>query len=213
MLRVSLVEDNSDIRGSLSKALPRLNNVELVNVYEDGESALAGLLKDTPDLVLMDIGLPGISGPQCMVKLKELGCKADFIMFTVWDSDKQLFDALCAGAIGYILKNEGSSGVIRAIQDYQMGGGPMSRSVARRVLQSFSPFLEQKENRELVNGLTKQQSRVLNLLAEGLQNKEVAERLSISEKTVKQHNFTIYRKLGVNNRTEAVTKLLRMRNA
>ncbi len=205
MLKISVVEDNEDIRNSLIKTLTRLNNIELVNAYSDGESALKGLPVDNPDLVLMDIGLPGITGPQCMVQLHDQALKADFIMFTVWDSNEHLFEALCAGAIGYILKKEGSSGVIRAIQDYQLGGGPMSRSVARRVMKSFRPA--PKTSHDQIDGLTKQQSCVLRLLAEGMQNKEVADRLKITTQTVKQHNVAIYRKLGVNNRTEAVAKL------
>lgn len=210
MLTVSLVEDNADVRESLVRSLPRLPNVRLLGAYADAESALEQLPEEAPDLVLMDIGLPGISGPQCMVELQKRGLQADFIMFTVWDSDRYLFEALCAGAVGYILKKEGSSGVHRAIQDYQLGGGPMSRSVARRVLRSFGETVEQPSEGPIA-GLTKQQSRVLHLLAEGLQNKEVADRLGITERTVKQHNFAIYRKLGVSNRTEAVARLLKER--
>ena len=205
MLRLSIVEDRTDIRETLRRALDRQPGITCVSTYASAEAALAGLPGDRPELVLMDIGLPNMSGTECLIRLQEKGLGADFLMFTVFESDFHLFGALEAGAIGYVLKREGSGGVIKAVQDYQLGGAPMSRVIARRVLQSFEkPTVADSA----VEGLTAQQLRVLELLTEGLLNKEIGARLHISEQTVKQHNVAIYRKLNVHNRTEAVRRYL-----
>ena len=201
MIRLSIVEDRTDIRQSLCRALERQPGINCISNYASAEAALKGLPKDQPSLVLMDIGLPKMTGTECMIQLQQLGLQADFLMFTVFESDAHLFTALEAGAVGYVLKREGSSGVIRAIQEYQLGGAPMSRTIARRVLRSFGNSAPLTDAQEL---LTPQQYRVLQLLAKGLLNKEIGMRLQISERTVKQHNVAIYRKLKVQNRAEAV---------
>ena len=199
-LKVSIVEDQPDVRQVLINSIERSEGLTYTGDYATAESALKGIPKQIPDLVLMDIGLPNMSGTECMTQLRRRGVETDFLMFTVFDADDMVFEALKAGAVGYILKNEGTAGVLRAIEEYRAGGAPMSRFIARKVLESFRkppahPHLEK---------LTRQQSVILEHLSEGLLNKEIAHRLGISEHTVKQHNNAIYKKLQVNNRTEAV---------
>jgi len=205
-MKISVVEDLPEIRKSLVQNINRTDGMTCISVYESAEEALDKLLLDLPDLVLMDIGLPKMNGVECMIRLGLKGATMNFLMFTVFDSDEYVFEALQAGASGYILKSEGAIGTIKAIKEYEAGGAPMSREIARKVMNSF------KKNRcntsETFDMLTKQQYIILQQLAEGLQNKEIADRLGISERTVKQHNHSIYKRLQVFNRVEAVKKYL-----
>jgi len=206
MLTISVVEDRPEIRESLVRNINRTEGMTCLSNYSSAEEALLGLPADRPDLVLMDIGLPKMTGVECLVRLSYEKLSSDFLMFTVFDDDEQVFEALKAGAIGYILKNEGVLGVIQAIKEYQAGGAPMSRNIARKVLGSFNKPAKAK-SKEL-ESLTKQQAIILELISEGLLNKEIADRLNITERTVKLHNNSIYKKLQVNNRTEAARKYL-----
>ena len=206
LIKISVVEDREEIRNSLVRNISRSENVDCISNYSNAEDALINLPKDNPDLVLMDIGLPKMTGVECMTRILLTQNTMDFLIFTVFEEDEQVFKALKGGAIGYVLKNEGVRGVLKAIEEYRMGGAPMSRNIARKVLQSFNT--KSKENSGNFENLTKQQSLVLTQLAEGLLNKEIAERLNITERTVKQHNNAIYKKLQVNNRTEAVRRYL-----
>ncbi|HQU60888.1 MAG TPA: response regulator transcription factor, partial [Saprospiraceae bacterium] len=164
------------------------------------------LPQQRPDLVLMDIGLPKMNGVECMIRVKLQAPEVDFLMFTVFDNDEYVFEALKAGAVGYVLKSERATGALRAIEEYAQGGAPMSRDIARKVLSSF--HTHNKKAGEGFENLTPQQLLILEQLSQGLLNKEIADRLGISEGTVKQHNYAIYKKLQVNNRTEAVQKYL-----
>lgn len=206
MIRASIVEDLPEIRNSLIRNINRTEDIICISNYSNAEEALEKLPIDMPDLVIMDIGLPKMNGVECMIRLALKKAKMDFLMFTVFDSDEQVFDALKAGAVGYILKNEGANGAVNAIREYQAGGSPMSRHIARKVLNSFNSA-KNKTNQN-IEKLTNQQALILQQLAEGLLNKEIADRLGITERTVKQHNNAIYKKLQVNNRTEAVRKYL-----
>jgi len=201
--RISVVEDQSEVRRSLVKRIDRTEGLICISDFENAEDALLKLPAQRPDLVLMDIGLPKMNGVECMIRLKLEAPEMDFLMFTVFDNDEYVFDALKAGAAGYVLKSERTTGAIRAIQEYQEGGAPMSRDIARKVLQSFHEKPKKKFEQ-----LTPKQKQILEQLSQGLLNKEIASRLGITEGTVKQHNYTIYKKLQVNNRTEAVQKYL-----
>lgn len=206
MIRVSVVEDQLDVLNSLVKRIDRTEEMICVSHYTNGEDALLHIPKQKPDLVLMDIGLPKMSGVECMVRIKLEVPTIDFLMFTVFDNDEHVFEALKAGAIGYVLKSERTAGALRAIEEYAQGGAPISRDIARKVLSSFhTQNLKKAASFEI---LTPQQLLILEQLSQGLLNKEIADRLHISEGTVKQHNYTIYKKLQVNNRTEAVQKYL-----
>ena len=204
MINISVVEDRPEIRNSLVRNIDRARGCKCISHYDNAEEALVNLPKDAPDLVLMDIGLPKMTGVECMIRILLSDAKMDFLMFTVFDNDEHVFSALEAGAIGYVLKGEGTIGVMNAIAEYREGGAPMSRHIAKKVLQSFS----KKKKKNDFENLTKQQTIILEQLSEGLLNKEIGDRLGITERTVKQHNNAIYKKLQVNNRTEAVRKYL-----
>ncbi|MCB0556908.1 MAG: response regulator transcription factor [Phaeodactylibacter sp.] len=206
MIRVSVVEDQLDVLNSLVKRIDRTEGMACVSHFTNAEDALAHLPQQRPDLVLMDIGLPKMNGVECMIRVKLQAPEVDFLMFTVFDNDEYVFEALKAGAVGYVLKSERATGALRAIEEYAQGGAPMSRDIARKVLSSF--HTHNKKAGEGFENLTPQQLLILEQLSQGLLNKEIADRLGISEGTVKQHNYAIYKKLQVNNRTEAVQKYL-----
>jgi len=201
MIKISIVEDRIEIRNSLVRGINRTNDIECIGNYSSAEEALNQIPKNIPELVLMDVGLPKMNGIECLLRLKAEHEDLDFLMFTVFDNGELVFEALKAGASGYILKEEGVQGVVNAIREFKAGGAPMSRSIAKSVLASFSKKTIDKTKH--FENLTNQQLKILEYLATGLLNKEIADRLGITERTVKQHNSTIYKKLQVNNRTEA----------
>ena len=207
MLTVCIVEDQRDIREALALVVEAAAGLRLLGTFSNGEDALRGLPRLAPALTVMDIGLPEMSGTACIAHLADGNYRGDFLMFTVFEHDEHLFGALELGARGYILKGEGPGGVLAAIEEYRAGGAPMSRPIAQRVLDSFS--VRTRRVRPLAfEALTPQENTVLELVADGLLNKEVAARLAIAEATVKRHNVNIYRKLSVNNRAEAVRAYL-----
>jgi len=167
---------------------------------------LTGITPGTvPEVVIMDIGLPGMSGIEGVIRLKEKYPHINFLMFTIF-ADDHVFEALKAGADGYILKREAPEKILQAIREVKDGGAPMSRTIARKVLDSFRP---KKKNKAIIESLTPRQIEILELLDTGLSYKLIADQLEIAEGTVKQHIHHIYRKLQVNNRTEAINKYLR----
>lgn len=206
MLRISIVEDQPDVLRSLVNRVNRTEGMTCVSHYNNGEDAAENLPADRPDLVLMDIGLPKMNGVECMMKVQIRAPRTEFLMFTVFDKDEMVFEALKAGAAGYVLKSDRVPGAIRAIQEWANGGAPMSRDVARKVLGSFRQG-DQSKNPDFET-LTERQLKILELLSTGMLNKEIADLLGISEGTVKQHNYAIFKKLHVNNRMEAVNKYL-----
>jgi two-component system, NarL family, response regulator LiaR len=206
VIRVSVVEDQPDVLHSLVRRIDRTEGMICVSHFDNAEEALLRIPEQLPDVVLMDIGLPKMDGIECMIRINLQTPEVNFLVFTVFDNDDYVFDALKAGASGYVLKSEGPAGAIHAIQEYARGGAPMSREVARKVLSVFHP--RYRKQHKGFDELTAQQMLILQQLSEGLLNKEIADRLGISEGTVKQHNYAIYKKLQVNNRTEAVQKYL-----
>ena len=205
MIRISIVEDTKDIRETIQKRLEKVEDMVCISFYENAEDALKGLPKDKPDVVLMDIGLPNMDGIECMFRVKHKHPEINFLMFTVFDDDKRVFNALKAGAGGYVLKMEPGKKIIEFLRELYNGGAPMSRAIASRVLQSFhiseSPVKEKLSAREL---------EILEKLAQGLLYKEIAAQISpqVTEGTIKQHIHNIYKKLQVNNRTEAINQYL-----
>ena len=205
-LTVCIVEDQRDIRTALVSHLETLADLRVLGAFASAEEALVGLPRLRPEVTVMDIGLPGLSGTACIARLTEDGYRGDFLMFTVFEHDEHLFGALELGAVGYILKSEGAGGVERGLEEYRRGGAPMTRRIARRVLERFRA--PAKAPRQDFAALSPQENTVLELVADGLLNKEIAARLEIAEATVKRHNVNIYRKLSVNNRAEAVRAYL-----
>lgn len=202
MLRLCIVEDQNEIRTQLVAAFDHDFEFECLAAYPSGEAAVEGISKLRPDVVVMDLGLPGISGIEAMSRLQDAGCAADFLIFSVFDHDEMVFGALQVGACGYINKREGPDGVVKAVREYAAGGAPMSRAIARRVLERFKVSASAKTH--AFAELTDHQTNILRMVAEGLLNKEIADRLGVTVETIKQHNVKIYRKLSVNNRAEAV---------
>lgn len=199
-INISIVEDLTEIREGLRFMVNQTPGFACISAYDNAEDAYKGLPKDTPDIVIMDINLPGGTGIDCMKKLKAAGQKMQFVIFTVYEDSDQVFEALSAGASGYLLKNSSPDRIISALRELHAGGSPMSLSIARKVVASFHRPVEQ-------NNLSDREMEVLTLLSKGLLYKEIAAKLSIAPGTVTQHIHNIYEKLHVQNRTEAVNKI------
>ena len=207
-ISVAIVEDSDMIREMTARTINLSEEFEMQQTYSNGEDAVSFLSKNTPQIVLMDIDLPGMSGIECVAKLKEKCPGTQFMMFTVSEDDDDIFDALKAGAAGYLLKGQSPGLLLTALRDLHEGGSPMSASIARRVVTAFhTPTMQSKQGAEL--DLTERERELLRLLSTGLRNKEIADRLYISLDTVKKHVNNIYRKLHVQSRAEAVNKVFR----
>lgn len=206
-MKVAIVEDRQDIADSIGRAVDRDPEMKLTGVYYSAEEFLEVVAADRPDIVLMDIGLPKMNGIECMVRAKDVLPTTRMLMHTVFDTEDKLFDALRFGADGYILKNEGIIGVMRAIRELGAGGAPMSREMARKVLASMRESFSVAQRP--LEQLTPRQNSILSKLAEGKSNREVADELDLTEGTVKQHVHAIYKALQVANRVEAVNLFLR----
>ncbi|MFK8010376.1 MAG: response regulator [Saprospiraceae bacterium] len=205
MIRIIIVEDIDEIRNTIKEHLQSVTDFECVKVFANAEDALGGILISKPDVVLMDIGLPRMSGIECMLKVKQQYAEIKFLMFTVFEEDEKVFDALKAGADGYILKRESIQKIIDSIRELSNGGAPMSKSIALKILKSFRKETPKKLDVKLTN----RQEVILDSLSRGLPYKLIAAQLSITIGTVKQHIHQIYKKLEVNNKTEAINKYLR----
>jgi DNA-binding NarL/FixJ family response regulator len=205
-IHIAIVEDDRMVRDGLQMLLNGSPGFSCVAVYGSGEEALAGLPEVTPDVVLMDINLPGINGIECILKLKEKELPILFIMLTVFEDPDAIFQSLSAGACGYLLKHTPPARLLEAIQDVYRGGSPMSGEIARKVVQSFQhPPLASSTS----TVLTKREEEILGYLAQGYFYKEIAGSLFISVETVRTHIRNIYEKLQVRTRTEAVLKYLK----
>lgn len=200
LILISIVEDITEIRDGLRFIINQTAGFKLISAYDNAEEALAELPVDRPHIVIMDIGLPGSTGIECIRKLKPANPDMQFVIFTVYEDSDQVFEALAAGASGYLLKNSPPDKIIDSLREIQAGGSPMSLSIARKVVSSFHRSVGQNE-------LSEREMEVLTLLAKGLLYKEIARKLSISKGTVSQHVHNIYSKLQVFNRTEALNKV------
>jgi DNA-binding NarL/FixJ family response regulator len=203
-INVAIVEDEPRVREELAKLIRRTDGFACVGVYADGESALADIPQRKPDVVLMDIKLPGMSGIECVRSLKASLPSVQIIMLTVYDEVGQLFNSLMAGACGYLLKRTPSDKLLAAITEARMGGVPMTRTIARKVVQYFQ---QMGEARTETSSLSKRELETLALLAEGFRYKEIADKMGITFNTVRVYVHTIYQKLHVTSRTEALIKL------
>jgi DNA-binding NarL/FixJ family response regulator len=203
---VAIVEDDAGIRESLTAFLGRAKGVRCVAAYADAEQALRELKTLTPDVVLMDINLPGMSGIEATRELKRARPDARILMLTVYEDNKALFDSLKAGACGYLLKRTASEKIVDAIREARDGGMPLTPRMATKVAAYFQ---QQDKSRDEVDSLSPRQRQALELLAEGFLYKEIADKMGVSYLTVHQFTKQIYEKLHVHSRTEAVVKFLK----
>ena len=206
LIKVAIVEDNVGIRGNWAKMLNASAGFRCVGTCASAEEALREIPQIQPDVVLMDINLPGISGIECTARLKALLPRIQILVVTVHADNDRVFSALQAGASGYLLKRTGTTELLEAIQDVTRGGVPMTGEIARKVIASFRrPAPVPMEDARL----TPREQDILVLLTQGYANKEIADRLAVSFDTVRTHLCHIYEKLHVRSRTEAATKYLR----
>ena len=205
-ISVSIVEDNDQLRGTLARALNRAEGFRCLSQYANAEAALQGLPNDRPDVVLMDINLPGMNGVECVRRLKQLLPGTQVVMLTVYEDTENIFNALAAGASGYLLKRTSSAELLAALKEVQKGGSPMTAHIARKVVQSFQTA---GASAQATENLSQREQEVLDCLSQGFLYKEIAEKLGISYETVHTYVRRIYEKLQVRTRTEAVAKFLR----
>jgi DNA-binding NarL/FixJ family response regulator len=204
MTKVAIVEDNKTTREGLETIVNLSSEFRCIATCPTAEEALKVLPKLQPEIVLMDIQLPNMSGVECVAKLKELLPGVHAIMVTVYEDPDRIFRALRAGASGYLLKRSAPEEVLNAMREVQHGGGAMSGEIARKVI---GYFREQKTVSNEVEQLTAREREVLELVVHGMSNKEIAERLSVTLAAVRFHLKHIYQKLHVHSRTEAVLKV------
>jgi DNA-binding NarL/FixJ family response regulator len=207
-IKVSIVEDQEDIREGMRFLINQTTEFSCLSVYQSAEDAVTGLSMQQPDLVIMDINLPGMTGIECIRRLKPKFPALQFIMFTVYEDSEQVFEALTAGASGYLLKKTPPERIISALKELHEGGAPMSTGIARKVISTLQErAVPQPKNTTNDFRLSPREYEILDLLARGLFYKEIASQLSITTGTVRQHIHKIYEKLHVQNRTEALNKL------
>ena len=204
-IKVSIIEDNRGTLDSLKELLGRAPGLSCAGAYPSAEEALSAISKEQPDVALVDINLPGMNGVECVARLKRQHPKLQLLILTTYEESDLIFDSLRAGASGYLLKNMRPAEIIQAIEQVHGGGSPMSMHIARKVV---SYFQKEANNRSEVENLTQREHEILSLLAKGFLYKEIADQLAISLSTVRAHLHTIYEKLHVQSRTQAVVKFL-----
>lgn len=200
IIKVSIVEDDSEIRNLLSLIIDGSPGFECTHTYSTCEDAITGIPKNPPDVVLMDIDLPKLNGIEGIRILKEKVAKTDFIMLTIKEDDESVFQSLCAGATGYLVKDIPPVKLLNAIKDVVEGGSPMSAGIARKVTSSFHKNTE--------SPLSARETEVLKRLCDGENYKTIADAIFVSGNTVRAHIKNIYKKLQVNSRAEAVAKAI-----
>ena len=201
-IHIAIVEDDNEIRQTLTLIIDGSMGFRCKHAFPDGESALASLGNLPVDVVLMDIDLPGKSGIEVTRQLKQQCPEVDFIMLTVQSDDDSIFESLCAGASGYLLKDTSPADLLKHIKEVFEGGAPMSSQIARRIINSF---------RIISNPLSERETEVLKMLSMGKNYKDVAEEIYLSPHTVKTHIKNIYSKLHVKNRAEAIYKAIKQK--
>ena len=205
-INVSIVEDSDKLRGTLVRALNRAEGIHCLSEYANAEDALKALPQDRPNVVLMDINLPGMNGVECVRHLKPLLPETQIVMLTVYEDTENIFSALKAGATGYMLKRTTQAELLDAIREVHRGGSPMTTHIARKVVQTLQQAPAPSQAAE---ALSPREQEVLDYLAKGFLYKEIAEKLGIGYETVHTYIRRIYEKLQVRTRTEAVAKFLR----
>ncbi len=205
MIKVAIVEDNALLRNSLINLFDKTEGIRCVAALNNLMNVVSEIGHASPDVVLMDIGLPNISGIEGVRTLKSNFPEIQIMMFTVFDDEERIFDAIKMGASGYLLKKTAPEEIVLAIKDLYQGGAPMSASIARKVIQSFQ--LEKTSNAADYN-LTVRENEILYSLVDGLSYKKIAEKYCISISTIRTHICNIYTKLHVHSKSAAVAKIL-----
>ncbi len=204
-ITIAIVEDLDEVRNGLRDFISLSTDFIVVGTFKTGEEAHENLPNITPDIVIMDIHLPGMNGIECIRKIKDKSPGTQFMMFTVYENDEKIFEALKAGASGYLLKNTGLLQIVESLKELHNGGSPMSANIARKLV---NHFLKSGNLPSTIDILSNRENEILQLLSKGLLYKEIATHLVITTGTVRQHIHNIYEKLHVQNRTEAINKAL-----
>jgi DNA-binding NarL/FixJ family response regulator len=198
--RIAIVEDDETIRRSMERYINRSVDFCCSACYASAEEGLEAIPLNTPDMVLMDINLPGMNGVECVRRLKPLCPKLQIVMLTIYDNLEQVFEALRAGAVGYLLKQNRPEDILSALREVGQGGAPMSSQIARMVVQAFHA----EPPKDDFSSLSERERTVLDCLCQGLQNKEIADKLAVGYDTVRTYVRRIYEKLHVHSRAQAV---------
>jgi len=201
--RICIVEDNEAVSKSYMEYINEFSDHHVIQTYTNCESAIKNLKKDSPDIIFMDLQLPGMNGIEGIRKIKKVDDAIKIVVITVHEDSEMVFDALCAGAVGYLTKTPTYNKLIDAIDEVLSGGAPMSTKIARMVVQSFENVANEN--------LSRRESEILNLLAKGKTYKSIADELFVHIDTVKTHIQNIYKKLQVNSKAEALQKAHRKR--
>ena len=204
-IKVAIVEDNDSIRESLAIILNGSRGFRCLQACRTAEEAVRNIPLDLPDVVLMDINLPKMSGIDCVRELKALSPKSQIIMLTIEEDSRRVFQSLEAGASGYLVKNLAPAKILEAIEEVHRGGSPMSSQIARMLVQTFQ---QRGQSRREEENLTPREEEILTLITKGYRSKEVADALNIAVQTLETHLRNIYEKLHVRSRVEAVAKFL-----
>src|ERR1700754_1070264 len=206
-IRVCIVDDNPDLRSALEEILRMSDDYRCIGTMSNAKEAIQKLPLLKPDVVLMDINLGGDeSGIDCVKKLKPQIPQTNFMMCTVYEENEKIFEALSAGASGYILKKTAPGKMLEAIRELYEGGAPMSSQIARKVVAAFQVKASANQNNVQLEDLSNREKEILEQLSKGLMYKEIAAELHISAETVRKHVYHVYEKLHVTNRIEAVNK-------
>ncbi|MDH7462374.1 response regulator transcription factor [Chitinophagaceae bacterium 26-R-25] len=210
-ISVCIVDDTNDIRLALEEIINMADGYDLIGSFSNGEEALEKLPDLKPEVVLMDINLGGMTGIECVKRLKPLNPDMLFMMCTVYEEDDKIFEALSAGANGYILKKTAPGKLLEAIKELKEGGAPMSSLIARKVVAAFQNkpaaiATTAEGSDDLIDALSNREKEILKFLSKGMLYKEIGVQLGISHETVRKHVYHIYEKLHVNSRIEAVNK-------
>jgi DNA-binding NarL/FixJ family response regulator len=206
-IEVIIIEDNELLRDSLKEAINKSGQISCKHSFASGEAALDFIEKEelVPDIILLDIGLPGMNGIEVIPELRKLSPSSKIIIITIHDDDENVFNAICAGASGYLLKDLSSEKIVASINEVMNGGAPMNSHIAKKVLNMF------RDQNVKSNGysLSEREKEILSQLVEGLSKKQIAEKLFLSHHTVDSHFRNIYAKLEVHSRSSAISKAIR----
>ncbi len=208
MIKIALIEDDPELRESFVELIYGSEDIEIKGIYQSAEDFILDFGILDIDVAVMDIGLPGISGIECIARLKEEKPGVQYLVYTIFENDEKIYESICAGATGYIVKSTATEKIRVAIREIYAGGSPMTEQIARKVLQAFQKGLIQKPGKNEPLSLTPQEQSILVYMSKGYRYKEIAGLLFFNIETVQAHIRSIYEKLHVTSRTKAINKYL-----